>query len=193
MNKGDNKRERIDPKVKDVLKLLAVGTVMATVLLFPGIAGVSYFLKKEEQEKWKNDKKEWEKYNLGRLRQLLKRLQQQKVIEIKNGIVNITEKGSKRLLKYDLDEIKLKEKRDGKWRLIIYDISNLRKPQREMFRQTLKKLKLLKLQESVYITPFICDEEIEYLRNMFGIDKEVMILKIFKIENEEAYKKYFGL
>ena len=89
--------------------------------------------------------------------------------------------------------MQLREKTDGKWRLIVYDVAELRKGERELFRLMLKKLKCFPLQESVYLTPFVCDDEIEYLRNIFNIDTEVKVIKVSGLENEIAYRKYFGL
>lgn len=183
-------KEKVYPRVKDVLKLLAAGVILTTAVLFPGIAAIGPFIRGIQRE---HEKKEWEKFNLWRLRFIIKRLQKQKVVEIVDGVVKITGKGRKRLLKFNLEDMELSRKTDGKWRLIIYDVANLRKSQRDRFRQMLQKLKLLQLQESVYLTPFVCEDEIEYLRQLFGIDKEVIVLKVSGIENEQVYKSYFGL
>ncbi len=181
---------KIDPRVKDILILLGAGTFLATSLVMPGLPIV---LKPYLDRKRKNEEKEWEKFNLFRLRQVIKRLEKQKDVEIIGDEVKITKRGRQKLLKFDLEQMELKRKTDGKWRLIIYDISNLRKPQRELFRDMLKKLQFLRLQESVYLTPFICEEEMEYLKHIFDINKEVQVLKISGIEHKDEYKKYFGL
>lgn len=181
---------RIDPKVKDVLKLLAAGVVLTTVVLFPGIAALGPVIKEIQERR---ERKEWDKFNLWRLRQVTKRLEKQKVVEITHGIVKITDRGRRKLLKFNLDNIEIKRKTDGKWRLIIYDVANLKRSQSEFFRETLKKLNFLRLQKSVYVTPFICDDEIEYLRQLFDIGSEVLILKVAGIENEQVYKRYFGI
>ena len=89
--------------------------------------------------------------------------------------------------------MELERKTDGKWRVIIYDVANLKRYQRDLFRQTLERLKLRRLQESVYLTPFVCEDEIEYLRQAFQIGNEVQILKVSKLENEKAYREYFGI
>ena len=190
MTKNIIKELKINPKVKDVLKLLAVGAILTTVILFPGIAAIGPLIKEEQERR---EKKEWEKFNLRRLRQVIKRLEKQKEVEISNGMVKITNKGKKKVLKYNLDNMELKRKTDGKWRVIVYDIANLKKFQRELFRETLKRLKFLKLQKSVYLTPFVCDDEIEYLRQLFNIGSEVIVLKVTEIENEQAHKRYFGI
>lgn len=125
-------------------------------------------------------------------------MQESKYIKViaENGtpIVKITQKGKNKLLKYDLANIKLDESSwDGKWRLIIYDIPKIKKRQSEFFRETLKQLKMLKLQKSVYLTPFKYQDEIEYLRQVLGIGSQVQILTVGNLENEAAYKNYFGI
>lgn len=181
---------RIDPKVKDVLKLLASGVILSTVVLFPGIAALGPLIKEIQDKK---ERKEWDKFNLWRLRQVIKRLERQKIVEIINDAVKITEKGRRKILRFNINSMRIKRKTDGKWRLIIYDIANLKKSQREVFREMLKSLKFLRLQKSVYMTPFTCDDEIEYLRQFFNIGNEVIVLKITGIENEQTYKRYFGI
>lgn len=181
---------RLNPKVKDVLLLLGVGTFLAASIIMPGLP---ILLKPYLDEKRKREANEWKKYNTWRLRQLLRRLERQKMVEIKGDVVQITEKGKKKLLKYDIANMELAKKTDGYWRLIIYDVANLKKSQRDIFRKMLKQLKLLQLQESVYLTPLICEQEIEYLRQQFDIGADVMVIKVAHIENEIVYKEYFGL
>ena len=182
--------EKINPKVKDVLILLGAGVFLAGSLVMPGLPIV---LKPLLDEKRRRDVKEWERYNLSNLRKLIKRLEAQKVVEIVGEKVIITNKGRQKILKYNLEDMELERKTDGKWRVIIYDVANLKKYQRDIFRKMLVKLKFLRLQESVYLTPFVCDKEIEYLREMFDVGKEVLVLKVKEIENEQIYKKYFGV
>ena len=143
-------KEKINSKVKDVLMLLGTGVFLAGSLIMPGLP---IALKPFMNEKRKREQKEWEKYNLPRLRTLIKRLHAQKVIEIVGEEVRITGEGKKKILKYNLEDMEIKEKTDGKWRVIIYDVSNLRKSQRDLFRRMLDRLKFLRLQESVYLTP----------------------------------------
>lgn len=182
---------KVDPKVKDILKLLGAGTLLAASFVMPHASAIAI----TEYKKYKRQKsaKEWNKFNFWRLKQVVKRLEKQKKIEIVNDVVQITEKGKKKLLQFDFEDIQLQKKTDGKWRLIIYDISELKKKERNFLREILKRMKFLKLQQSIYLTPFICEDEIEYLKQMFGVGDEVQILKVTGIENEQAYKEYFGI
>ncbi|MBI2327178.1 hypothetical protein HYU92_02560 [Candidatus Curtissbacteria bacterium] len=190
---------KIDPKVKEVLILLGAGTFLVGSIIFPGLplAAKPLIDAKRESELQKRQK-EWEKFNLWRLRQVIKRMQQAKLVEIKeengNPLIKITEKGKRKLLRYKIEEMELDESKwDGKWRLVIYDIVKSKKANSELFRISIKKLNLLKLQKSVYLTPFKCEDEIEYLRQLFAIGNEVQILTVGSLENETAYRKYFGI
>ena len=194
-----DKNKKVDPKVKDVLLLLGVGTFLAASIVFPGLPLIARpLIKSLNDAKRAKDQKEWEKYNQWRLRQIIKRMQNSKYVEIKEEndmqLVKITKKGREKLLKYDIEKMQLDESSwDGKWRLIIYDVITPKRNNSEMFRRTITNLKLLKLQKSVYLTPFRCEDEIEYLRQVFEIGNEVLILTVKNLENEEAYRKYFGI
>ena len=129
---------------------------------------------------------------------MIKRLEKQKLVEIaqidKTPVVKITEKGRQRILKFKLEEIQLDQANwDGKWRIIIYDIAYVKRWQRELFRRILKRMNFYQLQKSVYLTPFKCTSEIEYLRQICDVGNEVVILIVSGFENDQVYKEYFGL
>jgi len=185
---------KLEPRVKEILKLLAAGAILSSTILIPGtafIAGLA--IKEHENIQKKRQKAEWNKYNTWRLRQMLRRLEKQKMVVISGNSVIITKKGKTRLLEYDLLDMKLREKPDGKWRIIIYDVAELGKQQRDAFRGMLKRLKFLQIQKSVYITPFPCYEEIEYIRQRFGLSSEVKMIVATGLEETEAYNTYFGI
>lgn len=186
---------KIDPKVKDVLKIVGAGALITANLLIPGstrlAAPILNNLKNKEHDDWK-------KYNKWRLKQVLRRLHKQKMVEVKEEkgeqIVILTDKGRRKLLKYELNKMELqKPKWDGYWRIIIYDIFTNKKSERYLFHKMLKKLEFLQIQRSVYLTPYPCRDEIEYLRQICRVGTEVYILQVSGIENESVYREYFGL
>lgn len=186
---------KIDPKVKQVLVLLGAGAFLAASIIIPGLPLALKPFLDYQREKEKN---EWKKFNSWRLRQVLRRMYAQKLVEITEQegtqVVKISENGKKKLLKYNINEMVLDEKNwDGKWRIVIYDIFSKKTSERELFRKTLKRMKFHKLQKSVYLTPFPCADEIEYLRQVCDIGNEVIMLTVTGIENERIYKEYFGL
>ena len=190
---------KIDPKTKEVLILLGAGAFLAASIIFPGLPMVAKpFINAAKEANRNKRQKEWEKFNLWRLRQVIKRMQNSKLVEVKEEkgipIIKVTQKGKQKLLRYKIDEMVLDESNwDGKWRLIIYDVQTGKRANSEMFRIMLNKLKFLKLQRSVYLSPFKCEDEIEYLRLLFEIGNEVQILKVGSLENETAYRRYFGI
>lgn len=195
MTKDDKK-----PNVKEVLTLLGLGVFLAASIVIPTLPMaakpiVDLYRRKQSEEKFKL----WNKFNQRRLKHLLKRLYEQKVIEVKDTEegtqIKLTEKGRVKFLKFRLEEMMLEkpEKWDGRWRIIIYDIKKEKRIISEIFRSFLRKLKFLKLQKSVYLTPYPCKDEIEFLRQYYGLDKEVLYLELRELENENVYKEYFNL
>jgi DNA-binding PadR family transcriptional regulator len=185
----------INPKTKDVLLLLTTGTVIAASFLMPG---APLLLKPLTTRLKEQEEKEWKKYNPYRLKQMLKRLQKQKLVEVTsvNGeqLVTLSEKGKTKVLKFRLELLSLEEKKwDGKWRIVIYDILSKKYNQRALFHRVLKQMNFYQLQRSVYLTPYRCYDEVEYLRQVCGVGSEVLVLTISGLENEQAYKEYFGL
>ena len=147
----DNKlpNTKIDPKVKDVLLILAGGTFIAASLIFPGLPIIAKeALKVYNSHQREKRQKEWKKYNTWRLRQVIKRLQKQKLVEIVNVdgqlVVKISDRGRQKVLKYDLETMVLDQTNwDGKWRIITYDIATAKKWQRQFFSQTLNSMNFL--------------------------------------------------
>ena len=82
---------------------------------------------------------------------------------------------------------------DGVWRIIMFDIPETKKSARRALNKTLKDMECYPYQKSVFITPFSCDKEIDFIGNYFGVRKNISILTATKIENDSAVKKYFKL
>jgi DNA-binding transcriptional regulator PaaX len=120
------------------------------------------------------------------------------IIEKKNHqiYIRLTKEGRKRAGRFQIDALKITKpkKWDGKWRLIIFDISQLQKTKREAFRGKLKELGFYPLQKSVWVHPYPCSDEIHLLRDFLGLDnKEIRVVIAEKIENSNFLKKIFKL
>jgi DNA-binding transcriptional regulator PaaX len=110
--------------------------------------------------------------------------------------IYLTEKGKARAGWLQINDLKIKrpKKWDGKWRIVIFDISQLKKFYREAFRGKLKELGFYPLQKSVWVYPFDCQAEIELLREFFGFSKkELRLIVAEDIGEAEELKKFFGL
>ncbi len=187
------------PNTKEIIYLLGLGTILIGTIFMPGLGYLAgHIARAKRKSDWEKSQKEWKKFDMTLLKRNLKRLRDQKVVEIinKNGqeIVKLTQKGQTKYLKFKFEELSLKTKHwDGKWRIVFYDIAKFKKNQQSAFRNFLKYINFLPLQKSVYLTPYECEEQIFYLREYFGISDEVILIRADKIENEKYYKQYFSL
>jgi len=98
---------------------------------------------------------------------------------------------------YNLEDMKLKipKKWDASWRIIMYDIPSSKRKASDAFREKLTQLGLYKLQKSVWVSPYECLSEIEFLCAVFeiNIDNCVLYFKTKEIPKEAEIKKNFEL
>lgn len=160
---------------KDTLQILAVSGVVISALAIPNIAIAYGYLHKK-----------WQRYKRGDIGRIVKRLHKQELVKIGevNGqtIIELSDRGKLKLLQYNFADLNLKKKRDGKIRMVIFDIPNKKKQARDMFRSKLKELGFIKIQESVFLTPYICQKELEFIVNYLEIADYVMLFQIGKTE-----------
>jgi len=109
-----------------------------------------------------------------------------KYFDGKEYFLELTNKGKRQIKQYLTEDLGIKRplKWDKKWRLVIYDISDDKKDKREILREKLERLGFIKLQESVYVFPFNCLNEINLLKKMYFLDKNVQYLVVERIETE---------
>lgn len=110
--------------------------------------------------------------------------------EVKRQIyIRLTDEGKKRAGFFQIDDLEIKKPKtwDQIWRLVVFDIDELRKSHREAFRGKLKELGFLPLQKSVWVYPYNCRHEIDLLGDFFGLDNEE--LKLIEAKNIGPDKK----
>jgi hypothetical protein len=49
------------------------------------------------------------------------------------------------------------------------------------------------MQESVYLFPHPCYDEVEFLRSFYGVGAMVKYLLVTKLEDDALYRQYFGV
>lgn len=127
------------------------------------------------------------------------RLKKQNLVTIgqKDGktIIEITQEGKKKILEYKLEEMQIArpEKWDGKWRIVIFDIPEKQKIAREILRQKLSFLGFYRLQKSVWVFPFDCQNQITFLKEIYEVTPYVIFILADHIDNCTKIKRYFGL
>lgn len=107
----------------------------------------------------------------------------------------LTEDGHKKALRYNIDDIKIKTPKrwDKKWRLVVFDVPEKKKHAREVLRSKLKELGFHQLQKSCFIHPYECENEINFITELFELRPYITLVKIEKITNESALKLTFNL
>lgn len=170
-----------------LLSMLAIGAVGGVITL-PGLA----VLGKEFVG--------WKKYNRSRLKFALKRLHRQKMInfsEKSDGTIKVEliERGYKRVLEYKLEEMKIKtpQEWDGLWRMVIFDIPDKKKQAREALRTKLKTLGFYKFQKSIFVHPYDCKDEIDFIKELFSINPFVKFVVAREIDDNFKLQKIFSL
>ena len=75
----------------------------------------------------------------------------------------------------------------------MFDIPERLKKVRETLRYQLKRLGFLELQKSVFVLPYECEHELEYITEFYNIRKYVRVILADKIDNELDLKNKFSL
>ncbi|MEK7081116.1 MAG: CRISPR-associated endonuclease Cas2 [Patescibacteria group bacterium] len=127
------------------------------------------------------------------------RLRERELVEIVeiNGkkVARITKKGESKLDFLDKHNFKLKipKKWDGRWRIVIFDIKESRSKTRFLLRKTLSQIGFVRLQNSVWLYPYDCEDLISLLKTDFKLGKDVLYMIVEKLENDWHLRKTFNL
>jgi len=110
-------------------------------------------------------------------------------------LVKLTEKGKRKTKEIQLENLTIpkQKKWDGIWRIVIFDISVKKKIAREAFRNKIKELGFYQLQKSVWVIPYPCEQEIEFVVELFGLYSSVTMVEAQRIKHDVNLKKHFDL
>ncbi|MDO8429785.1 MAG: hypothetical protein Q7S73_00250 [bacterium] len=143
--------------------------------------------------------REWKKIEEESLRRAIEGLYKNRLIDMKelvDGRIKITLKdsGNKKVLEYKLEDMNIKKpiKWDGKWRMVLFDIPDSKKKIREVLRFHLKRLGFFQYQKSVFIYPYDCKNEIDFLIEFYQIRPHLRQLVISDIDNDFHLRKIFN-
>jgi CRISPR-associated endonuclease Cas2 len=112
-----------------------------------------------------------------------------------SGFLYLTKAGEKILREIENRDFKIKKpkKWDRKWRILIFDIKERNRDIRNKIRNTLVSIGFIKLQQSVWVYPYDCEDLITLLKADFEVGKEILYIIADRIENEKVLLNYFGL
>ena len=139
-------------------------------------------------------------YKRQRIRLALKRLAERRLVKLyQEGStlrIEITEEGKRRIREFDFENLTLLQNKhwDGKWRVIIFDIPEKFKKARHAFHAKLKEVGFYPLQKSVFVFPFDCRDEIDFMASFCEIRHHVHYLEAADLDKKEGIaRKFFNL
>ena len=179
-----------------------MGSLKKKVLLFL-LAGLALGLTRSPKKQWwilKQIPKEFSKIDRQALEKSINSLYRSHLVtekHNKNGTTTFTlsTDGKRKALQFNIDEMKIKKptKWDKKWRIVMFDIPERLKRVRESLRFHFKEIGLIEFQKSVFISPYPCYEEIEFIMEFYNIRKYVRFILAEKIDNDVHFRKKFSL
>lgn len=112
-----------------------------------------------------------------------------------DGRLRLTKKGEQVLRMLELKHYKVARPRrwDHKWRVLVFDIPERRKHIRERVREALSRIGFVRLQDSVWIYPYDCEDFITLLKADFHIGDDMRYIIADSIERDAVLRRNFKL
>lgn len=186
-------KERYSDLTKDILLgLITTGAIIVA-------ATSPYFLLNMTKQICRNRKYLKKELKKRKIKRAFERLRKNRLIILqeKDGkfIVELTEKGKRKVKEIQFENMKIENPTvwDEKWRIVIFDIPNKNSRARDALRGKIKELNFYPLQKSVWVHPYPCEKEIQFLTELFNIGPYVNVIVAENIVNDIKLRKYFKL
>lgn len=163
--------------------LLAVGLITVAIAAPNAVQLFGHFKPKNTRER-------------ERIKRAVVRMEKQGLIRQKgalDGYFVLTAQGKAKALRHNIEKMRIarQKKWDGKWRLIMFDVPEEKKPARQAINYALKKIGCTHYQKSVFITPYPCAKEIDIVGEAFDVREYICIVVAESIEKNSVFEKKF--
>ena len=167
------------------------------------LGGISLGLSGSPRTSWKiigAMAQEWKELNKQATERAINSLYASKLVGAKENsdgafTLFLNEGGKKKALTYNLSSMKVEIPAvwDRRWRIISSDIPEDKKVIRDTIRGHFLRLGFYELHDSVFIYPFDCFKEVEYISELYDGRKHIRCIIATYIDNEPQLKKFFRL
>lgn len=144
--------------------------------------------------------REWQKINERALRSAIRKLYKSKLIDYKENsdgtiLMTLTDSGKKKVIQFNLDSMEIKKptRWDHLWRLVIFDIPEEERQGRRALAAKLKELGFYSVQKSVFIHPYECKNEIDFITEIFNLRPYVRLFTVKETDIEPDLRNRFNL
>lgn len=165
--------------------LLTVGFITFAIAMPNAVQLFKYFKPNDWKER-------------ARIKGSVSRLEKKGYIKKRSGakeVFVLTEKGKEKAMLYAIKKMKIASQKtwDKKWRLVMFDVPEEKKQARRAINFALKRLGCAQYQKSVFITPFPCEKEIDFVGECFGVRDDIRIVVAGEVEKSDFLRKAFGV
>lgn len=143
---------------------------------------------------------EWKEIERDSLNRSIRSLHDSKLVSTKDNrdgtlTLILSKEGQRLALSYDIENMGIKRpaRWDGKWRVVMFDIPESLKKVRDALRMHLKNMEFYEFQKSVFVHPYPCAKEIEYIMEFYQAQKYIRFIVAGEIDNSVELKKHFNL
>ena len=193
--------EKKKPKNKERLAK-RVGHIQQKVLLLL-LGGLTLSLTRSPKQYFrvlKSIGKEWKAIDRRSLNDAIQKLYQSKLVSSKDNrdgslTLVLSQEGEELALTYDLDRLVIKEPMvwDKKWRVVMFDVPEHLKKVRDTLRMHFKDMGFYEFQKSVFVHPYPCREEIEFIIEHYNARRFIRFIIATDIDNAIELKRHFKL
>lgn len=189
MNQGKTQKikQRIGPIGEAILVSMLVVGAVSFLAIFPGVTTlIAPFIKKKKYSSRQAIQRNVE--SLVRAGLIKKTLSPSGSVQLK-----LTKKGRWEAFLRGKSKDKKSQKWDGTWRVVIFDVPQRKYRVRDELRRAMTLYGFKRLQISVWVYPYACDDFIELIKEHLGISSDVLYMKVSYIENDKHLRREFNL
>ena len=109
--------------------------------------------------------------------------------------LRVTPKGRKAFA-FEQAKVELKNQKkkwDGRWRMIVFDVPERRRNVRNKLCAIMREIGFIRLQDSVWVYPYGCEDFIALLKAELKIGKDVLYTIADTIEHDKHIRNHFHL